>query len=123
MGSEMCIRDRVFRDQYILKRRREVLTRVWHDYLAKTLGLSLSSTQMAVHALFYEKKWRAITQEEQKQAVAWLSQIWEANNRQRFFDEDALEMVCREAACSLQRVSLLDRVRRMVIPLRGGERV
>ncbi len=109
----------VFAQRNRWEERRKVLEAVWRGYLEKTLGISPTPAQLAIHACFYEHKVRPVTSQEIARAKEWLEVLRAANEHKGFFDGACLTQVGETVMAALQRPSLLTRMRRVAKSLLG----
>ncbi len=109
----------VFLDPERLARRREILLKLWSDYIEKTLGIIPNREQLDAHACLYDRRFARVSPDRIETARRWLDFLQQANGERRFFDGAAFATVCDEAKRSLVAVSPADRVRRVLIGLLG----
>ncbi len=105
----------VFLDRARWKIRREILLRVWCDYIKETLGFLPSAEQLEAHAAFHDARVACVSPEVVIMARRWLSVIREANEKRLFFEPAAIEEVCARMERLLVLPPMMERIRRTMV--------
>ncbi len=117
--SPSSVTGAVYLDSTRLKDRRELLLRLWSDYIETTLGFTPDREQLDAHACLYDRRFASISPDKVETTRRWLDFLQQANGERRFFDGAALATVCGEAKRSFVAVSPVDIARRLLISLLG----
>lgn len=96
-------------------RRREVLKRIWKEFIEKTIGFLPDDDQIEAHARFYDARFMAVSPENERVALAWLEYLRKVNVERGPFDGAALALACDRAARSLSDHAPAAFLRRIMI--------
>ncbi|HOW51557.1 MAG TPA: glycosyltransferase [bacterium] len=109
----------VYLDGKRLNDRREILLKLWSDYIEKTLGFTPNRERLDAHACFYDLRFARVSPDKVGAAHRWLDFLQQANGERKFFDGAALATVCNDVGRSLDVFSPADVARRILISLLG----